>query len=69
MNSLNIIFGSCEFLPLWPTFHQRVFHVVSMSFPCTDGDWKASGHRMPGLEEAGWPGFNRSGGGGGVISV
>ena len=48
-------------------FHPCEFQVVSMSSPCTDGDWKAIGLPMPGLAETGWPGFNRLGGDGGVV--
>ena len=36
---------------------------------CTDCGWNANGLPMPSLAESGWPGYNRSGGGGGVISV
>ena len=50
VGALQIIIGSFEFLPIWPT------HGCDVSFPCTDGDWKAIGPPMPGLAESGWPG-------------
>ena len=52
VNPSEIIFGSCEFLPLSPTTYQRLSPVsisrdLGVSFPCTDTDWKAIGPQYP----------------------
>ena len=72
VNSLEITVGSCESLSMCPTAHQRLSPIrisrgFDVSFPCTDGDWKAIGPLMLVLAESGWPGYNRSGGGAGVV--
>ena len=73
VNSLEIVFGSCEFLSLYPTTYQHLSPIgisrgFDVYFRSTDGDWKAIGFPIPRLAGSSWPGYNRLGGAGGVFS-
>ena len=71
VNSMEIIFCSCEFLSLHPTAYHRLSQTgmssgseLSFSF---FGGWRALGLPMHGLADSDWPGCSRSGDDGGVI--
>ena len=60
MNSLEIIFSSCEFLSLYPATYHRLSpmgmsSVSELSFSFAGG-WKAIGLPMHGLPKSGWLG-------------